>query len=132
MNLVRPPSRSIRRISLIPLIDIVFILLLFFILETNFLRLGELALNLPQREQGAESTAQVLHLQVFDNGRIWLSGRSLSLDTLDSYLTAANHGAQTPILVSAEDNLSVQILVRVVDMLQRHELSHIQISALEE
>ena len=46
---------TVRRISLTPLIDIVFILLLFFILESNFLQFGELVFSAPQQEQPGSS-----------------------------------------------------------------------------
>lgn len=132
MQLPRTPRAAPRRISLTPLIDIVFILLLFFILESNFLRFGELLFNNPRSEEAGAAPLQAIELQVFANGRIWLEGRSLDTASLDSFLTGSAHDGETPVFVSAEDDLPLQTLVRVVDVLQAHGLANLQLRSLEE
>ena len=71
MRLPQTSRSTVRRISLTPLIDIVFILLLFFILESNFLQFGELVFNTPTQEDTGNSPLPVMELQVFADGRIW-------------------------------------------------------------
>ena len=102
MQLVSRHSRPVRRISLTPLIDIVFILLLFFILETNFLGLGELALNLPRQEEGTESRQQALQIQVFADGRLWLAGQSLTITSLIEHLGANGYASDTPVVLAVD------------------------------
>lgn len=132
MRLPQTSRTTIRRISLTPLIDIVFILLLFFILESNFLQFGELVFNTPEREDSGNSPLQVLELQVFADGRIWLEGRSLQASSLEAYLEQKNYESATPVFVRAHDDLPLQVLVRVVDILQGHALTNLQVLALEE
>ncbi len=126
------PSRTTRRISLTPLIDIVFILLLFFILESNFLRFGELSFNQVREDHPGTSQTSALSLQVFDNGRIWLDGHALDLGELDSYLTDRHYQSKRPVFVEVQENLPVQLLVKVVDLLQHHSLSNLQLVPLED
>ena len=132
MRLSKPASRAVQRISLTPLIDIVFILLLFFILESNFLRFGELVFNIPRQDQPGESATLSLAIQVFEDGRIWLDGQTLEPDTLDTLLAEKNYDAQTPVFIRAQHKLPVQLLVNIVDILQRHSLSKLQIVPLQE
>ncbi len=132
MRLPKPTPRAVQRISLTPLIDIVFILLLFFILESNFLRFGELVFNIPNQEQSGESATAALDLQVFEDGQIWLEGQTLAPNTLDAYLTDKQYEGQTPVFIRAQDKLPIQLLVDIVDVLQRHSLSKLQILPLEE
>ena len=132
MRLPQTSRSSVRRISLTPLIDIVFILLLFFILESNFLQFGELVFNTPTQEDTGSSPLAVVELQVFADGRIWLEGRSLQASSLDAYLTQKNYESSTPVFVRAHDELPLQILVRVVDVLQGQALTNLQVLALEE
>jgi len=129
-----PPTArtSIRRISLTPLIDIVFILLLFFILESNFLQFGELVFNTPEPEDTGSSPIQAMELQVFADGRIWLEGHALQAASLDEYLSARDYDSATPVFVRADEALPVQLLVRVVDVLQGHALTNLQILAMGE
>jgi biopolymer transport protein ExbD len=132
MRVPSPRSRPAHRISLTPLIDIVFILLLFFILESNFLRFGELGFNIPRQEQAGTSVMVPIEAQVFADGQIWLGGRTLVLSTLDDYLDDGNYDARTPVFIRAHEDLPLQSLVRVVDVFQRHALSQLQILALRE
>ena len=126
-------SRAVvRRISLTPLIDIVFILLLFFILESNFLQFGELVFSAPQQEQPGSSRVRAIEVQVFEDGRIWFDGRTHDAATLGAYLTAKDYDSETPVIVRAHFDLPVQLLVRVVDVLQINELYNQQIVPLEE
>ena len=132
MRLSQTSRSTARRISLTPLIDIVFILLLFFILESNFLQFGELVFNTPNHEDTGSSPLPVLQLQVFADGRIWLAGHALQTDSLDAYLTANAVDSATPVFVRAHEELPLQVLVKVVDILQGHALTNLQILALEE
>ena len=121
-----------RRISLTPLIDIVFILLLFFILESNFLQFGELVFSTPQQEQPGSSRVRPIEIQVFEDGRIWFDGRTNDVVTLGAFLADKSYESQTPVIVYAHFDLPVQLLVRVVDVLQVNELFNQQILLLEE
>ena len=132
MRLPQRLPRAVNRISLTPLIDIVFILLLFFILESNFLRFGELVFNIPPQEQQGESATAAVELQVFADGQIWLDGQTLKPATLYAYLNDRKYDARTPVFIRAQDELPIQLLVNVVDVLQRHSLSKLQILPLRE
>ena len=132
MYLSKPPRSTSRRISLTPLIDIVFILLLFFILESNFLRLGELVFNSPDKQTAGNVRTEGLVIQVFSGDRIWLNSRSFDLAGLDSYLSTADYPGQTPVFLRVDEELPVQLMVRVVDLLKAHALSQLQILPLEE
>ena len=132
MRLSKPLSRTARRISLTPLIDIVFILLLFFILESNFLRFGELVFNSPRPDPPGSSDQVPIDVQVFADGQIWLEGRTLNPATLDAYLAQQQFERDTPVLIRAEDALPVQLLVRVVDVFQGRSLARLQFLPLEE
>jgi biopolymer transport protein ExbD len=132
MQLSKPLRPASRRISLTPLIDIVFILLLFFILESNFLRLGELVFNSPEKQTAGNVRADGIEIQVFSGDRIWLNSRSFDLAGLDGYLATAGYPSQTPVFLRVDKELPVQLMVRVVDLLKAHALSQLQILPLEE
>ena len=132
MLLASAHARPTRRISLTPLIDIVFILLLFFILETNFLGLGELALNLPPEKEGSESQQQALQIQVFADGSLWLAGQSLTIATLKEHLAVAGYASDTPVVLALADPVVVQQMVILVDILDGYQLNQVQMIPLEQ
>ncbi|MFZ1834277.1 MAG: biopolymer transporter ExbD, partial [Pseudomonadales bacterium] len=57
-------ARGARRVAMTPLIDIVFILLLFFILETSFSEFRQMGLALTGASAGAQSGPVPLRLEV--------------------------------------------------------------------
>lgn len=131
MLLASRHARPVRRISLTPLIDIVFILLLFFILETNFLGLGELALNLPPEKEGSESRQQALQIQVFADGSLWLAGQSLTIASLPEHLAISGYASDTPVVLAVADPVIVQQMVTLVDILDAYNLNQVQMVPLE-
>ena len=78
------PSRPARRrplISLTPLIDVVFILLVFFMLASSFLDWRAIDLDAPVRAAGKASSEGALLVEIRPDG-LRLSAEPLSLDVL--------------------------------------------------
>lgn len=122
--------RSVRRrkrLSMTSLIDVIFLLLLFFMLSSTFSRFAEVELRaggaggLPSADQG-----QVLFLQVSDEG-LRLNGQSLPADTLAEAVRQTKD-AKT-LLVSVKQSATAQMLTDVLAALR--PVSGITISVLE-
>lgn len=136
MKFDSPAFNTVRRISLTPLIDIVFILLIFFVLETSFLQIRELGLNLSVSRSAGEVSSRPIDLQLMEDGRIWIQGRSLTVETLSGFLEQQQERQQlsddTSVFISASDEVSLQLIVSVMDQLQQKGISRIRIGSLEE
>jgi biopolymer transport protein ExbD len=123
-------KKNIRRISLTPLADLVFILLVFFILETSFTEFRELGFNVPEREEQSKSAGEQLNLQLFEDGKLWIQGEAIALDGLGSYLDSKQFDAETAVLLEVHDLAALQLLVNAMDQLKAHALEKIQILPL--
>lgn len=103
-------------ISLTPLIDVVFILLLFFMLASSFLDLNSIVLDAPT--QGAAPSIQgAMLIEVRVDG-VRYAGRYISLDELAERVKqqVAEHPGRR-ILVQPGAGVTLQRTVRVVDRL---------------
>ena len=70
-------------INLTPLIDVVFLLLIFFMVSTSFTRATQLAVNLPEAEGVASSqSSESLELLIRADGFMTLNGKQISNDHL--------------------------------------------------
>jgi biopolymer transport protein ExbD len=78
-------------LNLVPMLDMVFNLLLFFLAATTFARVEvEMDLKLPQSKSGAEGKdAHLLIVNVFADGRLVVEGRPVTLEALKQKLEAA-------------------------------------------
>ncbi len=114
---LRPKRRQRSLISLTPLIDVVFILLIFFMLASSFLDWRSIALGGGARAGGMPAPSGVLLVEVGPQG-LRLSGQPVSLEVLAARIgesLRANHGQR--VLVRPAAGVTLQSLVVVVDRL---------------
>jgi biopolymer transport protein ExbD len=102
-----------RAVSLTPLIDVIFLLLLFFMLTASFTREGEL--SLPDPADGAAAPAEPAFLQVAADG-LRLDRRPVTLEALPAALRAA---APDAVVVAFAPEADAQRLVDVLLALAR-------------
>lgn len=113
-----PASRRRRTlVSLTPLIDVVFILLLFFMLASSFVDLRSIVLNAPASGAGVPAIEGALLVDVRLDG-VRFAGRYLALDELIDRARAqlAEH-PERRVLVRPAARVSLQDTVRVLDAL---------------
>ncbi|MCF7971895.1 MAG: biopolymer transporter ExbD [Methylococcaceae bacterium] len=108
-------------VSLTPMIDVVFLLLIFFMVTTTFSKETSIKIQLPQAEgQAIEADTKVLTLTIDKSGQFFINDRALqdkSLATLNSELnTAFGMNKQMPLVINADANAPVQAAISVLDV----------------
>ncbi len=73
-------------IDLSPLIDVVFLLLLFFMISTTFLQDTGLSLELPDSERQERGKTEAMVIQIDPSGQCFYKGENISLEELASVL----------------------------------------------
>ncbi len=112
-------------INLTSLIDVVLLLIIFFILATTFEKNSELAIELPEAsvEPVPPSEKQAIEVAIDAEGRFYIEGRQLvntQPATLRQALSAAAAGRQSPSLIlSADAQTPHQAVVAVMDAARR-------------
>lgn len=97
-------GRALANLSLTPLIDIVFLLLIFFLVATRFAEEErELDVMLPEASEAQPLTVQPreLFINIDREGRYFVTGKTLSLDQLHHVLKTAwvnNPGSQSVVI----------------------------------
>ena len=118
----RPPAlkRGRRRalISLTPLIDVVFILLIFFMLASSYLDWRAIDLNSPAKAATGASAEGALLVEIQSDG-LRLAAEELSLDALALRVAARlREKPNQRVLIKPADGVSVQSTVDVLDRLK--------------
>lgn len=120
----RTVSRDSPEISLTPLIDVVFLLLIFFMASTTFERRSELRVELP--EAGARASPRegaVIHVAIDAGGSVRVAGRALAdsrTRTLRRALADAARGLDAPpVVIGADARTPHQSVVAVMDAARR-------------
>ncbi|PCJ33999.1 MAG: hypothetical protein COA75_14360 [Cellvibrionales bacterium] len=131
MHLQSHHRKALRRISLTPLADLVFILLVFFILETSFVQFREVAFKVPDEPtRASHAEVESLSIQVFPGGKLWIDGESMTLADLSPWLRRQQFSEKTAVLLKTEDSVPLQTLVEAMDLLRAQSLPRVQIQAL--
>lgn len=120
---LQPPrlaGRSGRRralVSLTPLIDVVFILLVFFMLASSFLDWRAIDLSAPPPTSAGAAMEGALLVEILP-ARLRLSGEVLSIDTLAMRVAAqAREAPDRRVLVRPADGVALQRVVQILDRL---------------
>jgi len=116
----RRQSREEDSINLTPLIDVVFLLLIFFMVSTTFTKETHLEIDLPEAVgEAANSETDPLEIIINAAGDYALNGKSLvnnTAATLRSALTELSEGdTSRALIITADANAPHQYVVRAMD-----------------
>ncbi|MDY7565928.1 biopolymer transporter ExbD [Pseudomonas sp. RTC3] len=138
MKFRRRKPREIIDINLVSLIDVVFILLLFFVVTTTFTRETQLRVELPQAVTGtpeADSELKHLDIAISADGVYSLNNRLLpknDLATLIDALQKESAGDTTlPLSISADGKTPHQAVITAMDAAGKLGFSHLRMTTVE-
>jgi biopolymer transport protein ExbD len=120
MNFRRARARDDAWIDLAPLIDVVFLLLIFFMTSTTFVRESRLRIDLPDTDSTpAQADRPAIELQIDAAGRYAIDGRAVARadrESLAAGLRAAADG-QSPqrVVIVADGATTHQAVVRALE-----------------
>ena len=123
-------SKSKVELNVAPLIDIVFLLLVFFMLASTFIRPESINLVIRAPSGVGEQSEQPILVHIGANGEIRLNGLVLTIQDLKQELLARSSLPQNnrTITVQTQDDVSVQFLVKVMDEINEAGYTDIAIS----
>ena len=117
------------RISLTPIIDVVFILLIFFMLASNFNKIGELRMDMSKESsQSSNEDIKVIKLSVEQTDSVISNGKRYDDDELLTMINLAIKEANRyTIVLTAKDNVTYQRYLTVMNYLKKNKIENITI-----
>lgn len=109
-------ARKPRQIGLTPLIDVVFLLIIFFMLSTSFIKTESMEMSFPGAQEVKETPSTAIRIFVHDDSRLFLGNDEMSTVDLKTQLRLLLfQDPDRSILVLTGDKVSVQRLVSIMD-----------------
>ncbi len=103
-------------INISPLIDVVFILLIFFIVTTVFIEETGVDVNKPRAASAENLEKQAILLAVTASGQVYQGGRSVGIDGVRSVVAAMlESDAATPVIIQGDASANHGTIVKVID-----------------
>jgi len=124
--------REILTPDITPLIDVVFILLIFFIVSSVFKK-EELVLNLDLPNSNAkELEVEIKQISIeLSSDTLAYMGESLSFSLFDEKLLSVTK-KDKPVILRIDKNVKYERVVKVLDILQKHSLNNLSLVTQEE
>ena len=113
-------DQSRRRVSLdiSPLLDVVFLLLIFFLVTTTFMPDASMDLELPESTTATQSEIAATVVTVGEDGGVQIDGDSVSMQELERTIAALLPEEREKITVRADARVDYGVIVRIIDALR--------------
>lgn len=104
-----------RGIDMSPLIDVVFILLIFFIVTTVFVRESGVEVDKPQAISANKIPSRVVILAITAKGQVYYDGANIGVAGVRPTLQSLLAGTDKPVLLQVDKAVPTSLLVQVMD-----------------
>ncbi len=121
-------------INIIPLVDIILVILIIFMITAPLMTSG-LEVNLPQTKDTPLTKEEVepLRITIFKDGKIKISGETIGLENLASWLrTAKQGGLVKEVQIEADREANYGIIAKVLSEVNRAGFSQIGLLTIPE
>jgi len=134
MRLVNLAGRRKPEVQMSPLIDVVFLLLIFSAVTTQFVSDERLQLNLPEAKtaesEGVGKDESPPEVKVAEDGTIWINDEIVPEEELDARMQTLVEGAPDgAVILKGDRNADYGIVVKVLDAARTAGANMIQMSA---
>lgn len=108
-------------INLVPMIDVIFSILAFFIISTLFLSQSKsLPVNLPSAQTTETNKKAEINITIETDGDIFIDRQPIQLDALKSTLTEKiPSNSESLVIINADEKVEHGIVVKVMDRLRQ-------------
>lgn len=131
-------ARSEPEVNLTSLIDVVLLLLIFFMVSTSFVKQSKIAIRLPAADSAAivEESPQQIDIMITETGTYFVNGRELinnRYETIRNALQRISGGDNSlPLTISADANAKHQHVVTAMDVAGRLGFVQINIATIND
>ena len=124
------PAQDETELDMTPMLDIVFIMLIFFIVTTSFVKESGVTVNTPQAQTASNQDSANIFIAITEAGEIWIDKRPVdprSVRAIVARLHADN--PEGSVIIQSDENASTGVLVEVMDQVRLAGVQGIAIAA---
>jgi biopolymer transport protein ExbD len=131
MSVIPKRRRRKAEINIVPLVDVLVVLIFFFLVSMQFRNLTLLNLTLPKIETaGKEEPSESLQVGVDVDGKFYVNGKEVSQETLvDAVQEIGRLSPETPVLIMADENSLLHKVTFVMDTCRKAGLEKVRLQS---
>jgi biopolymer transport protein ExbD len=120
-------EQGLRQIDIAPMIDMVFLLLIFFMLTSSFVMQPGIAVNLPKALTSEVVKAQSIEVLVSSDNIIYVDGKILAISALKQLMAQAAPRNQ-PVLIKSDRKATMGRVVEIWDICRDKGIAQVSIA----
>jgi biopolymer transport protein ExbD len=122
-----------KEINITPLVDMVFLLLIFFMLTSSFVVMPGIKINLPKAVTSEVIKEKNIVITINSENVIYLDEKPITPSELSNFLgDSVSAKQEKPLLIKADKNTRLGTVVQVWDICRKVGISQINIATLQE
>jgi len=129
MSLLEKKRRPKIGINIVPLVDVLIVLIFFFLMTMQFRNLNVLDILPPKVETaGPNNIPEELLIGINSEGEYYLNNDQLKFEDLETALAKAGQSElQQPVLVLADENVALKYMTSVMDLTRKAGLEKVRL-----
>jgi biopolymer transport protein ExbD len=119
-------------LDMTPMLDIVFIMLIFFIVTTSFVKEAGITVNTPKSQTASKQESANIFIAITRDGEVWIDKRPVDIRAVRSVVARLH--AESPggsVVVQSDSDSATRTLVAVMDQVRLAGIEKIAIAADE-
>ncbi|MBI5615876.1 MAG: biopolymer transporter ExbD [Gammaproteobacteria bacterium] len=117
-------------INVVPLIDVMFFLVLFFVATASFVKESGVDVNRPSAQTAATQEKANIVVTVTRSGEVWVGGRRVDMRTVRAEVERlAVENPDSTVVVAADGEASTRLLVAALDQVRLAGVTNVAIAA---
>ena len=120
------------QIDLTPMLDVVFIMLIFFIVTASFVKESGIDVNRPDAATATVKARGNILVAITDNNQIWIDRRQVDVRSVRANIERLHaENPQGAVVIQADENSKNGLLVQVMDAARQAGVFNVSIAANE-
>ncbi|MDR1911847.1 MAG: biopolymer transporter ExbD [Helicobacteraceae bacterium] len=117
-------------VDMTPMLDIVFIMLIFFIVTASFVKESGISVNSPSASTAQAQDKASIMIAINEAGEIWIDGRMTDIRALRANVTRLKAlNPEGAVIIQADANAKTYLLVEAMDQARQAGVENVSIAA---
>ena len=126
----RPEEKE--EINMTPMLDVVFIMLIFFIVTASFVKEAGIDVNRPEAATAVKKERANILVAISDKGEIWINKRRIDERAVQANIERLHaENPQGTVVIQADKKATTEVLIKVMDAARAAGVFDVSIAAQE-
>ena len=132
LNRMLQAQEEKEEIDMTPMLDVVFILLIFFIVTASFVKEAGIDVNRPEAATAVKKERANILVAISDKGDIWINKRKVDIRSVQANIERLKaENPQGTVVIQADKKATTDILIKVMDSARAAGVFDVSIAAQE-